>query len=340
MNSYILGIESSCDDTSAAVANNNLLLSNVVASQEIHKNYGGVVPEYASRAHQINIIPVIDHALQKANVQKNQLSAIAFTRGPGLLGSLIVGVSVAKAMALVLKIPMIEIDHIQAHVLSHFIAEPDIDRQHPQFPYLCLLVSGGHTQIIMVKSFSEFHTLSNTIDDAAGETFDKAAKILGLPYPGGLQIDKYARQGNPKTYKFPEPKTPDKHFSFSGLKTSFLYFIRDELKKDPLFIEHHIHDLCASIQQTIINILVKKLIHISEQNGIKEISISGGVSANSLLRNTLSEIREKQRWNLFLPKPEFCTDNAAMIAVAGYYKFLNNDFADIKSVPYTRYKGK
>jgi len=338
MDTIILGIESSCDDTSAAVVNKNVLLSNIIASQAIHKNFGGVVPEYASRAHQINIIPVIDQALHEANIQKSQLSAIAYTRGPGLLGSLIVGTSVAKSMGLALNIPLIEVDHIQAHLLAHFISEPDNPKLTPEFPYLCLLISGGHTQIINVKGFYSFETLVNTIDDAAGEAFDKSAKILGLPYPGGQMIDINAVHGDPLKYKFPEPRVKDNEFSFSGLKTSFLYFIRDNLRVDPDFIVKNLPDLCASIQHAIITILIKKIIKVSTQTGIRRIAISGGVSANSALRALLTAKEKEQGWELFLPKPVFCTDNAAMVAVAGYYKFLNHEFSDQHSVPYTRYQ--
>ena len=337
MNTYILGIESSCDDTSAAVVNKNELLSNIIASQAIHKNFGGVVPEYASRAHQINIIPVIDQALHEANIQKNQLSAIAFTRGPGLLGSLIVGTSVAKSLGLALNIPLIDVDHIQAHMLAHFIQEKDSQGRAPEFPYLCLLISGGHTQIIMVKDFYTFETIANTIDDAAGEAFDKSAKILGLPYPGGQMIDQNAAAGNPLKYKFAEPRVKNDEFSFSGLKTSFLYFVRDRLKENSDFITENLADLCASIQQTIINILAKKLIETSQRTGIRTVAISGGVSANSALRKQLMSHAKAQGWELFLPKPVFCTDNAAMVAVAGYYKYLKKDFSGQDSTPYTRY---
>ncbi|MEI6123084.1 MAG: tRNA (adenosine(37)-N6)-threonylcarbamoyltransferase complex transferase subunit TsaD [Bacteroidota bacterium] len=336
MNTLILGIESSCDDTSAAIVNNNVLLSNIIANQDIHKNFGGVVPEYASRAHQKNIVPVIQSALEKANVQKKQLSAIAFTRGPGLLGSLLVGTSFAKAMALALNIPLIEVDHLQAHILSHFIVEPTDDKDLPKFPYLCMIVSGGHTQIIIVKSFSDFEIIGNTIDDAAGEAFDKSAKIMGLPYPGGQMIDLIAMKGNPNAFQFAEPKVNDLIFSFSGLKTSFLYFIRDGLKKEPDFIENNLADLCASIQYTIVSVLVKKLIQASRITGIRNIAISGGVSANSSLRELLTKVAEEMKWKLFLPKPVFSTDNAAMVAVAGYYKYLNKNFADQYITPYTR----
>jgi N6-L-threonylcarbamoyladenine synthase len=336
MNCFILGIESSCDDTSASVVNGNVLLSNIVANQDIHKNYGGVVPEYASRAHQINIVPVIDAALLMAKVQRNQISAIAFTRGPGLLGSLLVGTSFAKAMALALNIPLIEVDHLQAHILSHFIIEKGAKKDLPQFPYLCLIVSGGHTMIVLVRDYSTFEIIGNTIDDAAGEAFDKSAKILGLPYPGGQLIDVNSKTGNPLKYSFAEPKIEALDFSFSGLKTSFLYFIRDNLKNNPDFIQENLNDLCASIQHTIVRILIKKLRMASEQTGINQIAVSGGVSANSLLHSMLKI--ENNDWKVFIPKPVFSTDNAAMVAVAGYYKFLQKQFADQNITPYTRNK--
>jgi N6-L-threonylcarbamoyladenine synthase len=336
MSCFILGIESSCDDTSASVVNGNILFSNVTADQDIHKNFGGVVPEYASRAHQINIVPVVDHALQKAKIQKNQLSAIAFTCGPGLLGSLLVGTSFAKSMALALNIPLIEVDHLQAHILSHFIMVKGEDKQMPDFPFLCLIVSGGHTMIVVVKDYSSFEIIGNTIDDAAGETFDKAAKILGLPYPGGQFIDMNAKSGNPLKYLFPEPKATALDFSFSGLKTSFLYFIRDNLQINSGFIDENLHDLCASIQHTIVHILVKKLRMASDQTGIKQIAISGGVSANSYLHQVLTVEKEIHDWTFFIPKPIFSTDNAAMVAIAGYYKFMQKEFASQNITPYTR----
>jgi N6-L-threonylcarbamoyladenine synthase len=336
MSCYILGIESSCDDTSASIVNGNQVISNIIANQDIHKNFGGVVPEYASRAHQTNIVPVIDQALVKAKIQKNQLSAIAFTRGPGLLGSLLVGTSFAKSMALALNIPLIEVDHLEAHILSHFIIENEDEKKYPEFPFLCLIVSGGHTMIVRVEDHSSFKIIGNTIDDAAGEAFDKAAKILGLPYPGGQMIDMNAKLGNPLKYTFPEPKAGALDFSFSGLKTSFLYFIRDNLKQNPDFITENIADLCASIQHTIVQILIKKLMIASEQTGIKQIAVSGGVSANSYLRQALFAEEKTVNWSVFVPKPMFSTDNAAMVAVAGYYKFLNNDFAAQNIVPYTR----
>jgi N6-L-threonylcarbamoyladenine synthase len=336
MSNYILGIESSCDDTSASVVDGNILLSNVIANQDIHKNFGGVVPEYASRAHQINIVPVIDHALQLAKIQKNQLSAVAFTRGPGLLGSLLVGTSFAKSMAMALDIPLIEVDHLQAHILSHFILEKGEEKKLPEFPFLCLIVSGGHTMIVLVKSYSSFSIIGNTIDDAAGEAFDKAAKILGLPYPGGQMIDMNAKSGNPLAFSFPEPKAGALDFSFSGLKTSFLYFIRDNVRINPGFIAENLPDLCASIQHTIVRILIKKLSLAAKQTGINQIAISGGVSANSYLRSELTNEIDKQKWTVFIPGKIFSTDNAAMVAVAGYYKYLQKEFAPQNITPYTR----
>ncbi len=335
MSTFILGIESSCDDTSAAIIKNTKILANIIANQEVHKKYGGVVPELASRAHQQNIIPVIESALQKAKINKKQLNAIAFTRGPGLLGSLLVGTSFAKSFALGLNIPLIEVDHLQAHILAHFI-EDEENKSIPEFPFLCLTVSGGHTQIVIVKDYFNMEIIGKTIDDAAGETFDKAAKILGLPYPGGPEIDKYAREGNQDIFKFPEPDIPDLDFSFSGLKTSFLYFIRDRLKENPRFIEQNQADLCASIQLTIINVLMKKLKAAAKKTGIKQIAIAGGVSANSQLRKALKNTEKELGWKIFIPKFEYTTDNAAMIAVAGYFKFLKKDFTDQKVVPYAR----
>jgi len=333
---YILGIESSCDDTSAAIIKENEILANIIANQDIHNKYGGVVPELASRAHQQNIIPVIDAALKSANIDKKQLHAIAFTRGPGLLGSLLVGASFAKAFALGLNIPLIEVDHLQAHILSHFIH--DKKKQPPSFPFLCLTVSGGHSQIEIIRDYFTFEKIGETIDDAAGETFDKAAKILGLPYPGGPLIDKYAKEGNPKAFKFPIPKASACNFSFSGLKTSFLYLIRDRLKENDKFIEENTADLCASIQKTIIDTLMEKLIKASIDTGIKTIAIAGGVSANSELRNRLKEESIKRQWQIHIPEFQFCTDNAAMIAMAGYFKYLKSDFAKQNAVPYARQK--
>jgi N6-L-threonylcarbamoyladenine synthase len=336
MTAYILGIESSCDDTAAAVICNDVLLSNVTANQEIHQNFGGVVPELASRAHQQNIIPVIATAIQKANITKNQLSAVAFTRGPGLLGSLLVGISFAKSMALGLKIPIIEVDHLQAHILAHFIRNADHTNPIPRFPFLCLTVSGGHTQIVVVRDHFDMEIIGRTIDDAAGEAFDKAAKIMGLPYPGGPMIDQLAKSGDPSRFTFARPSIPGLNFSFSGLKTSILYFLRDELKKNDHFIEDNKADLCASIQSTIVNILLAKFRQASEQTGIREMAIAGGVSANSGLRNALEDARDTFGWRIFIPPIQYSTDNAAMIAVTGYFKFLKGEFADQSVVPYAR----
>ncbi len=339
MSSYILGIESSCDDTSAAVIQGTKVLSNIIANQSVHKDYGGVVPELASRAHQQNIIPVIESALRKANINKNQLHAIAFTRGPGLLGSLLVGTSFAKTFALGLDIPLIEVDHMQAHILAHFIQDESGD-QVPDFPFLCLTVSGGHTQIVLVKDHFDMEIIGNTIDDAAGEAFDKAAKILGLPYPGGPLIDKNSKLGNPNAFKFPRPKIPGLNYSFSGLKTSFLYLIRDHLKQDKQFIEKNVNDLCASIQRTIIQELMRKLIKASEETGIKTVAVAGGVSANSELRETLMSMEGSHGWKVFIPKFEYTTDNAAMIAITGQLKYIKKEFTDQKVTPYARSTSK
>ena len=336
METYILGIESSCDDTAAAVIYNGFLLSNITAGQDVHRSFGGVVPELASRAHQQNIIPVIHAALTKANISKNQLSAIAFTKGPGLLGSLLVGISFAKSFGLGLNIPIIDVDHLQAHILAHFIREKDVEQEVPSFPFLCLTVSGGHTQIVRIDDHFSMKIIGQTIDDAAGETFDKAAKIMGLPYPGGPLIDKYAREGNPLAFTFAKPVIPGLDFSFSGLKTSILYFLRDRLKEDNDFIEKNKNDLCASIQSTIVNILMEKLRMAVKQTGIRQVAIAGGVSANSGLRNALYTIGEAESWKVFIPKLSYSTDNAAMIAITGYYKFLANDFADQSATPYAR----
>lgn len=338
MATYILGIESSCDDTSAAVIDGTCILSNVIANQDVHQKFGGVVPELASRAHQQNIIPVIDRALSLANINKNQLHAVAFTNGPGLLGSLLVGTSFAKAFALALDIPLIQIDHINAHVLAHFLHKKEEEKKIPSFPFLCLLVSGGHTQIVKVNDHFSMEILGNTIDDAAGEAFDKTAKILGLPYPGGPLIDKYAKEGNPKRFKFPHPSAPGLNFSFSGLKTSVLYFLRDELKKDPDFIVKNVNDLCASVQKTIVDILMKKLEKAVKQTDITQVAVAGGVSANSELRNAFITKQEVGEWESFIPPFEFCTDNAAMIAVTGYFKYLKKDFSSQNSSPYSRSK--
>lgn len=316
----ILGIESSCDETSAAVLRDGKIISNVIATQKIHEKYGGVVPELASRAHQKNIIPVVNEALKIAGIENENISAIAFTKGPGLLGSLLVGVSFAKGLALGLEIPLIEVNHLDAHVLSVFIDN------NPKFPFLCMIVSGGHTQIVLAKNFDELQIIGQTLDDAAGEAFDKTAKIFGLPYPGGPLIDKNAQNGNATAFQFPHPKISQFDFSFSGLKTSVLYFIREKLKADEYFIEKNMNDLCASVQKTIVEILMEKLISASKKFGINEIAIAGGVAANSGLRKTLAETAEKLNWKIYIPKFEYCTDNAAMIAMAGYYKFLKGDF--------------
>ncbi len=321
----ILGIESSCDDTSAAILKGKEILSNEIANQEIHALYGGVVPELASRAHQQNIIPVVDRAIQKANIKKEDITAVAFTKGPGLLGSLLVGSSFAKSFALGMNIPLIAVDHMQAHILSHFIEDK---KPIPKFPFLCLTVSGGHTQLVQVKNFNNMKVLGTTIDDAAGEAFDKSAKILGLTYPGGPLIDKYAKEGNIHSFTFGKPKVKGLDFSFSGLKTSILYKIQNNTQVNPKFIEENLKDLCASIQHSIITILIEKLEKAIKKTGIKEIAIAGGVSANSYLRNELQDLAKKKKYNLYIPKFEYCTDNAAMIAISGYFKYLNNDFAD------------
>tara|TARA_R110000751_G_scaffold40493_4_gene95768 strand:- start:2780 stop:3844 length:1065 start_codon:yes stop_codon:yes gene_type:complete len=332
---YILAIESSCDDTSAAVLMNDKVLSNVVATQAIHKEYGGVVPELASRAHQQNIVPVVHQALAKANIDKKQLSAIAFTRGPGLMGSLLVGTSFAKSLSLGLQIPLIEVNHMKAHILAHFIKEETM--KAPSFPFLALTISGGHTQIVQVNDFFDMKIIGQTLDDAVGEAFDKSAKILGLPYPGGPLIDKYAATGDPHKFDFPIPNVKDLDFSFSGLKTNILYFVQKQTKADPDFIKNNLEDICASIQYTIITILMKKLKKAVKQTGIKEIAIGGGVSANSGIRNILNEARTKYGWNTYIPKFEFCTDNAAMIGIVGYLKYKNEKFSDQDVTAKARY---
>jgi N6-L-threonylcarbamoyladenine synthase len=321
---FILAIESSCDDTAAAVLQNDKVLSNVVANQLIHTQYGGVVPELASRAHQQNIVPVIDAALKKANIKKEQLSAIAFTQGPGLMGSLLVGSSFAKSMALALQIPLIAVNHMQAHVLAHFIDEEGFEK--PSFPFLALTISGGHTQIVRVNDFFDMEIIGETTDDAVGEAFDKSAKILGLPYPGGPLVDKYAQLGNPKAYAFTKPKVSGLDFSFSGLKTAILYFIQKKVIENPNFIEENLNDICASIQHTIIEILMDKLKLAVTETGIKQITVGGGVSANSGIRNTLKEAEQKYGWKTYIPKFEYTTDNAAMIGIVGYQKFLLENF--------------
>ncbi len=336
MSIYILGIESSCDDTAAAIIENDIIRSNITAGQEVHRNFGGVVPELASRAHQQNIIPVIQTAIKTANINKNQLSAVAFTRGPGLLGSLLVGTSFAKAFAMALQIPLIEVDHLQAHILAHFIRNENLTNPVPHFPFLCLTASGGHTQLVAVQDHFDMEIIGQTIDDAAGETFDKAAKIMGIPYPGGPVIDQLAMTGDPSRFKFSKPNIPGLDFSFSGLKTSILYFLRDRLKEDPDFIEKNKPDLCASIQSTIIDILMSKLKMASDATGICEIAIAGGVSANSFLRKSIEKAQKRWGWNIFIPPPGYTTDNASMIAVAGYFKYLKGDFTSQSVTPYAR----
>ena len=337
MSITILGIESSCDDTSAAIIKDGILLSNIIANQDVHKAYGGVVPELASRAHQLNIIPVVDQALKLAKVSKNDISAVAFTRGPGLLGSLLVGTSFAKSFSLAMEIPLVEVNHLQAHILVHFIKELEKEKKAPEFPFLCLLVSGGHTQIVIVKNHLEMEIIGQTIDDAAGEAFDKCAKVIGLTYPGGPLIDKNAQLGNKYTFTFNKPRIKNLDYSFSGLKTSFLYFIRDSIKKNPDFINENMMDLCASIQHTIIDILMNKLEMAVKQTGINSIAVAGGVSANSGLRDALKERTKNFGWETFIPEFKFTTDNAAMIAITGYYKYLNKEFASQDITPLARF---
>jgi N6-L-threonylcarbamoyladenine synthase len=332
----ILGIESSCDDTSAAVIRNGVALSNVIAGQTVHERYGGVVPELASRAHQQNIIPVVHDALKQAGVTKDQISAVAFTRGPGLLGSLLVGTSFAKGLSTALNIPMIEVNHLQAHVLAHFIKEDEDDQNQPEFPFLCLLVSGGNSQIILVKSYNDMEIIGQTIDDAAGEAFDKCAKVMGLGYPGGPVVDRLAKMGNPDRFNFNKPRIDGYDYSFSGLKTSFLYFLRDELKNDSDFIENNKNDLCASLQKTIIEVLMDKLYKASEDLKIKEVAVAGGVSANSALRSAFEDYSQKYGWKIHIPKFAYTTDNAAMVAISGYYKYLDKEFATPGIAPFAR----
>lgn len=336
MPKYILGIESSCDDTSAAILEDTRILSNIIANQQVHAAFGGVVPELASRAHQQNIIPVVYEALQKSGISKNDLSAVAFTRGPGLLGSLLVGTSFAKSFAWALNIPLLEVDHMQAHILAHFITTGSPDDRTPDFPFLCLTVSGGHTQIVRIDDYFSMEILGKTIDDAAGEAFDKAAKIMGLPYPGGPLIDKLGKTGNPEAFSFSKPNIPGLDFSFSGVKTSFLYFLRDKLKIDPDFIENNKADLSASIQKTIIDTLMGKLMKAVQETGIKQVAIAGGVSANSALRAALLQKEKEGHVEAFIPEFQYTTDNAAMIAIAGYYKYVSGVFSDYSVAPYSR----
>ncbi|MDR0431675.1 MAG: tRNA (adenosine(37)-N6)-threonylcarbamoyltransferase complex transferase subunit TsaD [Tannerellaceae bacterium] len=336
MNITILGIESSCDDTSASVIRNTLMLSNVIAGQAVHEAYGGVVPELASRAHQQNIIPVVTEALKQANVDKSELNAIAFTRGPGLMGSLLVGTSFAKGLAASLGIPMIEVNHLQAHVLAHFVKQTPGQTNQPEFPFLCLLVSGGNSQIIKVNNYDDMQVIGQTIDDAAGEAFDKCAKIMGLPYPGGPIINKLANEGNPDAFAFSKPHIPGYNYSFSGLKTSFLYTLRDKLKEDASFIEKNKKDLCASLQATIINILMHKLAKAAKELNINEIAIAGGVSANTSLRDALHNYAKRYGWKIHIPPLAFTTDNAAMVAITGYYKYQKQEFSPMDAQPFSR----
>jgi N6-L-threonylcarbamoyladenine synthase len=329
--SIVLGIESSCDETSASICIDGKIVSNIIANQTIHEQYGGVVPELASRVHQQNIVPTVYKAISDAKISKKDIDAVAFTRGPGLLGSLLVGTCFSKAFALASNIPLIEVNHMQAHILAHFIDDPK-----PQFPFLCLTVSGGHTQIVLVKDYFNMEIVGQTLDDAAGEAFDKTAKILNLPYPGGPLIDKYAKLGNAERFKFPEPKIANLNFSFSGLKTAILYFVRDNVALNPNFLTENLEDICASVQQRIVSILLNKLEKAVIQYQIKDIAIAGGVSANSGLRNSLLALGEKNNWNIFIPKFEYCTDNAAMIAIAGYYKYLKKDFVGQDIAPLAR----
>ncbi len=334
----ILGIETSCDDTAAAIVENGYILSNKIAGQEVHKWYGGVIPELASRAHQQNIIPVVEQALDEAGKTKDDINAVAFTRGPGLMGALLVGTSFAKGLSLALNIPLIEVNHLHAHILSNFIIKKDENKNLPEFPFLCLLVSGGHTQLVIVSDYLETELIGQSLDDAAGEAFDKCAKVVGLPYPGGPFIDNYAKNGDPGAYNFSKPGIKNYDFSFSGLKTAFLYFIRDRIKEDREFISNNLNNICASIQNSIITVLLDKLIKASEEKGIKEIAIAGGVSANSELRRRIISEGVKRHWNVHIPEFEYSTDNAAMIAVTGYYKYLGRIYSNQDVTPSARLK--
>jgi N6-L-threonylcarbamoyladenine synthase len=336
MSITILGIESSCDDTSAAVIRDEVLLSNVIASQAVHEAYGGVVPELASRAHQQNIVPVVSEAIKRAGIDRHDLDAIAFTRGPGLLGSLLVGTSFTKGFASALGIPMVEVNHLQAHVLAHFVKEAPDDNHAPTFPFLCLLVSGGNSQIVLVKAYNDMEVIGQTIDDAAGEAFDKCAKVMGLGYPGGPVVNRLANEGNPKAFTFSKPHIENYDYSFSGLKTSFLYTLRDHLKEDPDFIEKNKKDLCASLQATVIDILMNKLRMAAKDLGINQVAVSGGVSANSGLRDAFVEHGKRLGWKVYIPKFSFTTDNAAMVAITGYYKFIDKKYCPLDAVPFAR----
>ncbi|MCA1756482.1 MAG: tRNA (adenosine(37)-N6)-threonylcarbamoyltransferase complex transferase subunit TsaD [Bacteroidales bacterium] len=337
MSVTILAIESSCDDTSAAVVRDGFLLSNLIANQDVHRQYGGVVPELASRAHQANIVPVVDTAIKQAGVKSDEIDAVAFTRGPGLLGSLLVGASFAKGFAVARKLPLIEVNHLHAHVMAHWISEHGAENRLPRFPFLCLLVSGGHTQILIIRDHRSIEQIGSTIDDAAGEAFDKCAKVMGLGYPGGPVIDRLAAEGDSAKFSFSKPVIKDLDYSFSGLKTSFLYFLRDRLKEDPDFVKNNLNHLAASLQRTIVEILMNKLIKAADSTGILEIGIAGGVAANSGLRKAVTREAEKRKWNIFLPAMRYTTDNAAMIAITGYYKYLSADFSDHDITPLARY---
>ena len=336
MSVTILGIESSCDDTSASVLKDGIIYSNIIANQDVHMNYGGVVPELASRAHQQNIIPVVHQAMEKAGVTADEIDAVAFTRGPGLLGSLMVGTSFAKGFAMSKNIPLIEVNHLQAHILAHFIDDLKNTYEHPGFPFLALLVSGGNSQIIVVKDHLDMEVIGETIDDAAGEAFDKCAKVMGLPYPGGPLIDKNAKKGNPLAFEFSRPRIQGLNYSFSGLKTSFLYFIRDKVKDNPNFVQENMNDLCASLQYTIVDILMNKVKRAAKETGIKQVAIAGGVSANSGLQNALHEAAKKHKWKVFVPQLGYSLDNAAMIAITGYFKYLRNEFVGQDTAPFAR----
>ncbi|MEI8085178.1 MAG: tRNA (adenosine(37)-N6)-threonylcarbamoyltransferase complex transferase subunit TsaD [Paludibacter sp.] len=341
MNStIILGIESSCDDTSASVIRDGVMLSNVIASQAVHASYGGVVPELAARAHQQNIIPVVHEALKRAGVDKQDLTAIAFTRGPGLLGSLLVGTSFAKGFSQALNIPLVDVNHLQAHVLAHFISEGKPNESMPDFPFLCLLVSGGNSQIVLVRAYDDMEVIGQTIDDAAGEAFDKCAKVMGLPYPGGPHVDRLAKEGNPKAFTLNKPQIPGYNYSFSGLKTSFLYLLRDKIKENPNFVTENMNDLCASLQYTVVEVLMNKLRKASAELKINQVAVAGGVSANSALRQSFHDHAVKYGWKIFIPPFSFTTDNAAMIAITGYFKYQNSDFSSMEKVPFSRVTNK
>lgn len=336
MSINILAIESSCDDTSAAVLQDNILLSNVIASQKVHESYGGVVPELASRAHQQNIVPVVSEAIKRSGLKKEDLHAVAYTRGPGLMGSLMVGTSFAKGFSLSLGIPLIDVNHLQAHILAHFIEEKDVEHKCPPFHFLCLLVSGGNSQIVLVENYNKMNIIGQTIDDAAGEAFDKCAKVMGLPYPGGPVVDKLAKEGNPEAFKFCKPHIPGLDYSFSGLKTSFLYTLRDEIAKNENFVAENVNDLCASLQTTVVEILMDKLRKAVKQTGINHVAVAGGVSANSALRAAFEDHARRYKWNIYIPKFGYTTDNAAMVGITGYFKYKDGDFSDVSLPPFAK----